>query len=72
MPKEKERDKTENIVQEEKYHIEDFISNAKALGYRKEVVIGALFDFKEKEISKAEFEKLIDSFLKKKIVEEVE
>ncbi len=52
---------------EDKFPIEDFVSNCEALGYRKEVVAGALFDCKKKELSKAEFKKIVEEFLKKEV-----
>lgn len=63
----------ETIVEEKttkietKYPIEDFIKNSKALGYRREVVAGALFNLKDKEITKDEFEKRVKEFLGKKV-----
>ncbi|WP_446897430.1 hypothetical protein ACSVC9_10430 [Clostridium sp. LBM24168] len=54
--------------QEVKYPIEDLIENSKALtGYGKEVAVGALFNCKEKELTKADFKKAIDEFLKRKV-----
>lgn len=53
---------------ETKYPIEDFIKNSEALGYRREVVAGALFNLKEKEFTKSEFEKKVKEFLGKKVV----
>lgn len=52
---------------ETKYPIEDFINNCEALGYRREVVAGALFNSKEKEFTKKEFESKIKEFLGKKV-----
>jgi len=52
---------------ETKYSIEDFINNCEALGYRREVVAGALFNSKEKEFTKSEFEKKVKEFLGKKV-----
>ena len=43
---------------------QQFIDNAEALGYSKAVVVGALYNQKE-ELTKAEFEKVVNSFLKK-------
>lgn len=53
---------------ETKYPIEDFIVNAKALGYKEEVATGALFNCKEKELTKTEFEKKVKDFLNRKVV----
>jgi len=53
---------------ETKYPIEDFIKNSEALGYRREVVAGALFNSKEKEFTKSEFEEKVKEFLGKKVV----
>jgi hypothetical protein len=53
---------------EVKYPVEDLIQNAKALtGYGKEVAVGALFNCKEKELTKDNFKKLIKDFLGKKV-----
>lgn len=51
-----------------KYPIEELIKNTKALtGHKREVAVGALFDCKEKELTKDDFKKLIDAFLKRKV-----
>lgn len=53
---------------EVKYPIEDLIKNSKALtGHKREVAVGALFDCKEKELTKESFKKLIEDFLKRKV-----
>lgn len=53
---------------EVKYPIEELIKNTKALtGHKREVAVGALFDCKEKELTKDDFKKLIDAFLKRKV-----
>lgn len=54
-------------IQEDKFLIEDFVSNCEALGYSKEVVAGALFNCKNKELSKTEFEKIVKEFLNKEV-----
>lgn len=54
-------------VQEPTYSIKEFIDNAKALGYRKEVVTGALFNCEKTELTKSEFEETIKNFLGKKV-----
>jgi len=54
-------------TQEDKFSIEDFVSNCEALGYRKEVVAGALFNCKNKELSKIEFKKIVKEFLNKEV-----
>jgi len=54
-------------TQEDKFPIEDFINNCEALGYRKEVVAGALFNCTKKELSKIEFKKIVEEFLKKEV-----
>ncbi|WP_315169543.1 hypothetical protein [Metaclostridioides mangenotii] len=54
-------------IQEDKFLIEDFVNNCEALGYRKEVVAGALFDYKNKELSKTEFKKIVKEFLNKEV-----
>lgn len=53
---------------EVKYPVEELIKNSKALtGHKREVAVGALFDCKEKELTKDDFKKLIDAFLKRKV-----
>ena len=52
---------------EDKFPVEDFVNNCEALGYRKEVVAGALFNCNDKELSKIEFKKIVDEFLKKEV-----
>lgn len=52
---------------ETKYPIQDFINNCEALGYRREVVAGALFNSKEKEFTKSEFQEKVKEFLGKKV-----
>lgn len=52
---------------ETKYSIQEFINNSEALGYRREVVAGALFNSKDKEITRDEFEKKVKEFLGKKV-----
>lgn len=54
-------------TQEDKFPIEDFVSNCEAVGYSKEVVAGALFNCKNKELSKTEFEKIVKEFLNKEV-----
>ncbi|HBG2557576.1 TPA: hypothetical protein KPK86_002825 [Clostridioides difficile] len=53
--------------QEEKYSKEDFLKNSEALGYKKEVVAGALFNCKKDELTKSEFEKVIKDFLEREV-----
>lgn len=55
------------LITEDKYPIEDFIVNCEALGYRKEVAIGALFNCNEKELSKKEFKTLVNNFLNREV-----
>lgn len=51
-----------------KYPIKDLIENSKALtGQGKQVAVGALFNCKEEELTKDEFKKKIDEFLKKEV-----
>ncbi|WP_010295884.1 hypothetical protein [Clostridium senegalense] len=52
---------------ETKYSIEDFLNNCEALGYKREVVAGALFNSKEKEFTKSEFQEKVKEFLGKKV-----
>ncbi|CZR99165.1 hypothetical protein CDFC105_71178 [Clostridioides difficile] len=53
--------------QEEKHLKSDFIENSEALGYKKEVVAGALFNCKKEELTKSEFEKAIKEFLEREV-----
>ncbi len=53
--------------QEEKYLKNDFLKNSEALGYKKEVVAGALFNCKKEELTKSEFEKVIKDFLEREV-----
>ncbi|HBG1250506.1 TPA: hypothetical protein KPG67_001360 [Clostridioides difficile] len=53
--------------QEEKYLKNDFLKNSEALGYKKEVVAGALFNCKKEELTKSEFEKVIKEFLEREV-----
>lgn len=53
--------------QEELYDIQDLIANSKALGYRKEVVTGALFNCEKTQMSKSELDGAIKKFLGKKV-----
>ena len=51
-----------------KYPIEDLIENSKALtGSSKAAAVGALFNCKEKELTKDNFKKIIKDFLGKKV-----
>ncbi|PBF58417.1 hypothetical protein BGT96_18125 [Clostridioides difficile] len=59
--------KTNISKQEEKYSKEDFLKNSEALGYKKEVVAGALFNCKKDELTKVEFDKLIKDFLEREV-----
>ncbi|APM37365.1 hypothetical protein [Clostridium kluyveri] len=54
--------------QEIKYSVEELIKNSKALtGHKREVAVGALFDCQEKELTKDDFKKAIEVFLKRKV-----
>ena len=52
---------------EEKYPLQDLIDSSKALGYRKEVVVGAFFNNQKEEMTKTEFEETVKNFLGKKV-----
>lgn len=56
-----------NVVNEIAYPIQTFIDNAEALGYNKVIVTGALFNYKETELSKTKFIKIVKEFLGKKV-----
>lgn len=55
------------VDDEPTYSIKDFMENCEALGYKKEVVAGALFNCNKDEITKIEFEDKIKNFLRKKV-----
>lgn len=52
---------------EEVYGIQDFTNNCKALGYRKEVISGALFNCEKTKMTKTELKERIKKFLGKKV-----
>jgi len=53
---------------EHKYPISELLSNSKAItGYRPEVAAGALFNCKDKELTKEEFKTKVNGFLKAKV-----
>lgn len=52
---------------EDTHDIQDLIDNCEALGYRKDVVAGALFNCQKKTMTKSEFDKTIKNFLGKKV-----
>lgn len=54
-------------VKEEVYQVSYLIENCKALGYKKEVVTGALFNCEKTQMTKTEFETIIKNFLGKKV-----
>ncbi|AQR95565.1 hypothetical protein [Clostridium saccharoperbutylacetonicum] len=54
-------------VEEITYPINDFIESAEALGYRKEVVSGALFNCEKTELTKEEFQTIVKNFLEKRV-----
>ncbi|MFL0165598.1 hypothetical protein [Candidatus Clostridium helianthi] len=59
---------SQTIVNDEPtYSIQEFIDNGEALGYKKEVVAGALFSCKKSELTKTEFEAMVQEFLGKKV-----
>lgn len=61
-----EKKKTPVKNAEHKYSIDELILNSKSItGYSSDVAAGALFNCKEKELSKKEFKNKIDEFLKK-------
>lgn len=65
-------DKEENSLansteQEELYNIQYLIDNCKALGYKREVVAGALLNCEKTQMSKTEFKETVDNFLGKKV-----
>lgn len=59
-------DKTD-VVEESTYPIQTFIDNAEALGYNKIIVLGALFNCEEEELSKSKFKEIVQKFLGKKV-----
>ena len=55
-------------IEEEKYLFEDLLNASEALGYKKEVVMGAFFNVQIKEMTKSEFISTIKNFLGKKVI----
>jgi hypothetical protein len=52
---------------EAKYPLNDLIDSCKALGYKKEIVAGAFFNYKNTEMTRKEFQETIKNFLRKKV-----
>ena len=64
----KEEIPVENLKeQEELYNVQYLIDNCKALGYKKEVVSGALLNCEKTQMTKSEFEETIKKFLEKRV-----
>ncbi|AIY78893.1 hypothetical protein U728_822 [Clostridium botulinum 202F] len=63
----KEKENVVDTPNEPTYQIQTFIDNAEALGYNKIIVTGALFNYKETELSKTKFIKIVKEFLGKKV-----
>ncbi|NFO86080.1 hypothetical protein FDC58_16620 [Clostridium botulinum] len=63
----KEKENVVDTPNELTYPIQTFIDNSKALGYDKIIVTGALFNYKETELSKTKFIKIVKEFLGKKV-----
>nr|DAK14586.1 MAG TPA: hypothetical protein [Caudoviricetes sp.] len=49
----------------DKFFKQDLIDNAKALGYDRYVVVGALYGVKDEKLSKQELDDLVNKFLSK-------
>ena len=69
MAKKKDIEETEAIpkANEPTFPIQKFIDNAKNLGREKYVVVGALSNCNKLELTKEEFEVLVNNFLGKKV-----
>lgn len=52
---------------EEKYLFKDLLNSCEALGYKKQVVMGAFFNVQITEMTKTEFIDTIKNFLGKKV-----
>ncbi len=63
----KEKENVVDTPNELTYPIQTFIDNSKALGYDKIIVTGALSIYDKNEISKNEFKKIVENFLRKKV-----
>ena len=64
---EKKTTKTPKAV-DHKFLVEDLMDNCEELtGHKREVSAGALFDYKEERITKDDFIKKVNSFLKKEV-----
>lgn len=67
MSKEKKPTKETKVVEHE-FKVTDLIDGCEEItGHKREVAQGALFDYKEERITKNEFMKKINSFLKKEV-----
>lgn len=55
------------IKVEEKFPLKDLKANYKAFNYSKEAVDGAFFNCTKKDMTKTEFKKIVESFLKRKV-----
>ena len=64
---EKATKKEKPIPIEEKYLFEDLLNASEALGYKKEVVMGAFFNVQITEMTKKDFTDTIQNFLGKKV-----
>ena len=70
MAKKKETEEVLDPVVEaaekvDKFDKQDLIDNAKALGYEKYILVGALYDIKNEKLSKNELDNLVNKFLSK-------
>ncbi|MHB0740849.1 hypothetical protein [Peptostreptococcus anaerobius] len=70
MAKKKETEEVLDPVVEaaekvDKFDKQDLIDNAKALGYEKYILVGALYDVKNEKLSKNELDNLVNKFLSK-------
>lgn len=70
MAKKKETEEVLDSVVEatekvDKFDKQDLIDNAKALGYEKYILVGALYDVKNEKLSKNELDNLVNKFLSK-------
>lgn len=60
--------KSKKTINEEKFTVEDFMENAKALGYTKVVLAGAFSNCsKDDQFTKKEVKTMVESFLGKKV-----
>lgn len=68
MSKDKEKKTTQEKTVEHEFKVVDLIENCeKITSHKKEVAEGALYDYEKERITKSDFKKKVESFLKKEV-----